>query len=638
LRPEQIADIRQPSDPRIHPDGRRAAFVVKQMDLDGDRYNSQIWLWDGVVASPFTAGLADKSPRWSPDGSRLAFLRMAGADGPAQVAVMPTDGGEPRVISEFDHGVSELEWSPDGSRLAVVAKTWGAAYAEMEDAERDRRARRITGLPFRWDDIGWMHDRRSHVWTLDPTGDDEPRCLTPGDHNESGIVWNPDGTEVAFLSARNPEHGLEPGTTAYTVAAAGGEAVARSEVCGWEQLSFDPSGRLYASGVPDRWDYPSISRLYRLDPDGPVVLTADLDRNVAVPAPPTNPGRPQWLADGRARLLIEDRGTVFAASVTEGGGVTEVIGGKRVITGISFTGEGSAAAFVASTTTNPGELFWWQGGSEQRITDLNADLETALVAPQSFSIDHEGVSIEGWIYLPPGESRVPVLLNIHGGPATQYGWGFFDEFQVYVAAGYGVVATNPRGSSGYGDVHVRAVVGQWQTDLPPDMRDLLAAVDAAGQVEPRLDTENVGVMGGSYGGLATIRVIATDQRFKSAVAERGVYVFNSFAGTSDIGPWFVRMYLDDKALDSQATLWDASSIKGFAEIETPTLIIHSENDYRCPIEQAEQLFVAMLRNGASVEMLRFPSPGSHELSRSGKPRHRVDRFAAILEWHDRYLK
>ena len=612
--------------------------MVKQMDLDEDWHVSEIWRWNGDVAAPFTAGKADKSPRWSPDGSQLAFLRAPDPNSPFQVAVMPTDGGEPRVITDFALGVTELEWSPDGRTLAVIAKTWSDDYADLDEAERERRPRRIGRLPFRWDNMGWTHDRRTHVWVVDPLGGEEARCLTPGDHNETGMVWSPDSNEIAFLSPRHPEHGLEAGTQAFTVPATGGEVVARSETGGWEQLSFDKDGNLYAAGNPDRWDYPSISRLYRLDADGPVVLTADFDRNVVVPAPPTDPGRAQWLDDGSARSTIEDGGTVYVAKITAQGEVSELIGGRRVITGSSFTADGGAAAFVASTPTNPGELWWWTPDESTQLTQLNAGLAATLVEPTSFAIEHEGVTVEGWIYLPPGEDQVPVLLNIHGGPATQYGWGFFDEFQVYAGAGYGIVATNPRGSSGYGDAHVRAIVGQWQSEMPPDMRDLLAAVDAAAEVEDRLDTETVGVMGGSYGGLATIRIIAADQRYKSAVAERGLYIFNSFAGTSDIGPWFGRMYLGPEALDSQSMMWDASPIRGFAEITTPTLILHSENDFRCPIEQAEQLFAALLRNGTPVEMLRFPAPASHELSRSGKPRHRVDRFEAIIEWHDRNMK
>jgi dipeptidyl aminopeptidase/acylaminoacyl peptidase len=608
------------------------------MDLEKDWYVSQIWQWDGSGAAPFTAGKADKSPRWSPDGSQLAFLRAPEPSTPFQVAVMPTDGGEPRVISDFALGVTELEWSPDGRSLAVVAKTWSDEYAELDEAERERKPRRLARLPFRWDNMGWTHDRRNHVWLIDPGGSEAARCLTPGEFNEGGIVWSPDGAAVGFLSARHPEYGLEAGVQAFTVAISGGEAVTRSEVAAWENLSFDHSGQLYATGLPDRWGYPATLGVHRLDPEGPVELTAGFDRNLAVPTPPTAPTGPQWLADGSARVLIEDQGKVTVGVLGADGAVSEIIGGNRAITGASFAADGEAAILVASTTTNPGELFWWDGTDETQLTDLNGALESEMVAPTRFTIEHEGISVEGWVYLPPGSGEVPVLLNIHGGPATQYGWGFFDEFQVYVGAGYGVVATNPRGSSGYGRDHVRAVLGEWQSDDPPDMRDLLAAVDAAAAVESRLDVDNVGVMGGSYGGLATVRLIAIDQRFKSAVAERGLYVFNSFAGTSDIGPWFTRLYLADDVLDSAATMWDASPLNGFANITTPTLIVHSEDDFRCPIEQAEQLFVAMLRNGTPVELLRFPSPASHELSRSGKPRHRVDRFEAIIEWHDRNLK
>lgn len=637
MRPEQIADIRQPSDPNLHPNGELVAFVVRQMDLAADWYASRIWRWDGDTAAPFTSGLADKAPRWSPDGAQLAFLRAADPDAKFQVAVMPSFGGEPELLTEFALGAREVQWSPDGRHLAVVARTWIDELANLDDTERARRPRRVARLPYRADNEGWAHDWRDHVWLVDPTGQSDPRCLTPGNFHETGIAWSPDGTEVAFLSSRHPEYGLESGNQVFTVGVSGGEVVARSGIGLWDIVSFDKSGRLYTGGVPDRWGYPDTMPLYRLDPDGAMALTADLDRNFVVPATATAPAAPQWLEDGSGRALVEDRGTVSVNTVGADGAVSELISGRQVITGASFSADGSRAAYVASTTTNPGELWLWSSGKSIRVTDLNGHVEAQMVAPIEFTISHDGVEIDGWVYLPPGEEQVPALLNIHGGPASQYGWGFFDEFQVYVGAGYGVVATNPRGSSGYGKRHVRAVVERWQEETPPDLRDLLAAVDAAATVAPRLDTTTVGVMGGSYGGLATIRVIAADQRYKSAVAERGVYVFNSFSGTSDIGPWFTRMYIGDGALDSPETMWNASSMKGFASIVTPTLIVHSDDDFRCPIEQAEQLFAAMLRNGTTVEMLRFPSPESHELSRSGKPRHRVERFEAILEWHGRFL-
>jgi dipeptidyl aminopeptidase/acylaminoacyl peptidase len=637
VRPEQIADIRNPSDPNLHPDGSQIVFVVAQSDLEADWTATQIWRWDGTTAAPFTAGKADKAPRWSPDGSSLAFLRAPEPGGKFQVAVMPTGGGEPAVVTDFALGVSELEWSPDGRHLAIVAKEWTSEWDDLDDDERKRRPRRISRLPFRANMLGWTHDRRTHVWLIDPTAAKDPQRLTPGDYDENGVVWSPDGTEIAFLSSRHPEFGLESGNQVFTVGIDGGEATIRSDVGMWGNLSFDQSGRLYGVGAPDRWGYPTVLSLYRFDSDGAVALTADFDRNLSVPAPVTAPAGPQWLDDGTARVLVEDRGTVAAHIVSPEGDVAPLIAGKQVINGISFSDDGSVAAYVTSTPTNPGELWRWVDGEATRLTDLNGSLESAMASPTSFTIEHEGVEIEGWVYLPAGEEKVPVLFNIHGGPATQYGWGFFDEFQVYVGAGYGVVATNPRGSSGYGKDHVRAVVEEWQTDMPPDLRDLLVAVDRAGEVEPRLDTDNVGVMGGSYGGLMTVVLTGADQRYKSAVAERGLYVMNTFAATADIGPWFTRMYVGDDALDSVETMWAASPLKGAGSITTPTLIIHAEDDFRCPIEQAEQLFLALLRNGTPAEFLRFPSE-NHEMSRSGKPKHRVERFEAILDWHGRWLR
>ena len=238
------------------------------------------------------------------------------------------------------------------------------------------------------------------------------------------------------------------------------------------------------------------------------------------------------------------------------------------------------------------------------------------------------------MYLPEGDEPVPLLFNIHGGPATQYGYGFFDEFQVYTGAGYGVVAINPRGASGYGTDFVRAVVGAWHEEMPPDLVDLLAAPDVAAAKFPRLDIGRMGIMGGSYGGFATVRVTAADHRYRSSVAERGLYVWTSFGATSDIGTYFDGMYVKRGATRDE--LWAASPLRHADAITTPTLVLHSETDWRCPIEQGEQLFALLQRNGVESEMLRFPGE-SHELSRNGKPKHRIERFEAILDWHARHL-
>ncbi len=640
MRPDQLADLRIPSDPQVAPDGRRVAFVVTRPDLDDDRYGSRIWIWDGATeARPLTAGPSDATPRWSPDGTRIAFLRCRD-DQPAQVAILPIDGGEATIVTEFDLGVTEIVWAPDAKRIAVVATTWTAPWADLDDDERARRPRRIDRFGYRFDGRGWLDDRRSHIWLVDPDGGDDPMLLTPGDFDESQVVWAPDGTELAFTSARHPTRMLDPGTQIWTVAAVGGDPVPVTDVGTWSLPSYDRSGRLHVIGLPGVDVHPNVYPLWRIEPDGSMTaLTGELDRNIAPFSPPLSPPPPRWLDDGSALAYIEDRGTVGVIRIHPDARVERVVDGPRVVTGIDPTPDGTFAALVITSPTDPGELYRWDGSDEPvAVTSLNEGFrrDTQLVEPAAFTIEHDGVRIDGWVYLPEGDEQVPVLVNIHGGPATQYGYGFFDEFQVYVEAGYGVVATNPRGSSGYGVDHVRAVVGRWTEERPPDLVDLLAAPDAAVAAFERLDPDRMGVMGGSYGGLATIRVLAEDHRYRSAVAERGLYSWTSFTGTSDIGPWFDRVYLGSDPLEGWPTRWAASPLAMAHRVETPTLIVHSEQDWRCPIEQAEQLFAVFVKKGLDTAFVRFPGEG-HELSRGGKPRHRVERFEAILDWHATHL-
>ena len=638
MRPDQIGEYRSVSDPRLHPDGTRVAFVVGRMDLEEDRYVKSIWLWDGTEARRLTSGSMDTAPRWSPDGERLAFLRKGASDDDApQVAVLPLDGGEATVVSDFELGATELAWSPDGSKIAVVALEWTADWKDVEKNERARRPRRLTRLGYRFEGRGWIHDKRSHVWVVDPDGDGDPLCLTRGDFNETEIAWSPDGGQIAFVSARHDDRDVDPGSQIWVVPTIGGEATALTGVGTWALPHYDRSGRLHAIGDDDRWAYPDVMPLRRHRDDETWEQVTDLDRNLVTFAPPLAPGGPRWLDDDTAFSTLEDSGRVRVVRITTDGRCEDVIGGDRLVTGIDPRPDGSAAVFAATAPTDPGELWWWENGEERRLTNFNDAFRASatLTAPQRFVIEHHGVEVEGWVYLPEGDDPVPLLLNIHGGPATQYGYGFFDEFQIYAGAGYGVVAINPRGASGYGSDHVRAVVGAWHEAAPPDLVDLLAAADTAAARFPRLDLDRMGVMGGSYGGFATVRVTAEDRRFKSAIAERGLYAWTSFGATSDIGTYFDVMYIKRGATYDE--LWAASPLRHADRITTPTLVLHSEHDWRCPIEQGEQLFAVLQRNGVASEMLRFPGEG-HELTRGGKPKHRKERFDAVLEWHGRHLR
>ena len=638
MHPGDLSRFVTVSDPQLHPDGVRVAFVVSRMDLDKDRYHKQIWLWDGAAARAFTHGPSDSRPRWSPDGTRLAFLRATGEEGKAaQVAVMPTVGGEAAVLTSFTLGATEAEWAPDGSRLAVIGVEWTAEWAGLDDDERKRRPRRITRAGYRFDDVGWRHDRRSNAYLVGPAGG-EPRPLSGGDFHDSGVSWRPDGKAVGFLSARHEKRYIDGANQAWEIPVAGGDLRALTVPGSWHGLHYRPDGVAHLVGIPDPWDWPAVAGLWRLEGESVVPIAADLDRSFAPPSPAALPAGPQWLVGGGCLSVIEDRGSNRVVRVEPDGTVSDVLGGERAVTGLTTRPDGAGFAFTATSPTDPGELWWWEGGTERRLTDLNATFraEAALVAPEAFTVLCDGVEIDAWAYLPPGDGPVPLLLNIHGGPATQYGWGFFDEFQVYAAAGYGVVAGNPRGSSGRGRDFVRAPVGRWIEERPPDLEDLLAVAGAALERFPRLDPERQGIMGGSYGGYMTACIVTVDERFCSAVPERGLYSYTSFAGTSDIGLRFPRMYLGDREYGQWERLWAASPLARVDRVTTPCLIVHSEGDARCPIEQGEQWFAALVANGVEAEMLRFPG-ASHELSRSGKPRWRRERFEAILEWHHRHL-
>jgi dipeptidyl aminopeptidase/acylaminoacyl peptidase len=637
--PEDLSCFRTVSDPQLHPDGVQVAFVVSRMDLDEDRYERQIWLWDGESARTFTRGPADSRPRWSPGGTRLAFLRATGEKGdPAQVAVMPFGGGEATTLTEFAHGATEAEWSPDGSRLAVIGSEWVDEWADLEDDERGRKPRRIVRAGYQFDNLGWRHDRRSNVYLVDPDGGD-PAVLSPGDYHDTGVCWRPDGAAVGFLSARHDTRYADSGVQAWEVPVAGGESEALTGVGVWSLLAYRPDGTPHLVGFPDVWGYPCVAGLWRLEHGTPVAVAEDLDRSFVSPAPPTAPAGPQWFDDGGLLNVLEDRGRLRVIRLSADDEVSDVLGGDRLITGVSTRGDGSAFAFAATSPTDPGNLWWWEDGTERRLTDLNSEFaeKCTLLEPQPFTVENDGVEIDAWAVLPPGDGPVPLLLNIHGGPATQYGFGFFDEFQIYAAAGYGVIACNPRGSSGRGRDYMRVPVECWVEERPPDLEDILAVAEGALERFPRLDRERMGIMGGSYGGLMTGRILPLDHRFRSAVPERGLYSFTSFAGTSDIGLRFPRMYLGtERHFENWEALWQASPLSRAHQITTPCLIIHSEQDHRCPIEQGEQLFAVLLANGVEAEMLRFPGE-SHELSRSGKPRHRRERFEAILDWHERHL-
>jgi dipeptidyl aminopeptidase/acylaminoacyl peptidase len=319
-----------------------------------------------------------------------------------------------------------------------------------------------------------------------------------------------------------------------------------------------------------------------------------------------------------------------------------IVGGARALNGYSASADGRLLTFAASTPVAPAEVFACRadGGDERGLTELNrAWLETvALSAPERFRFTRAGFELDVWVMRPAGfvaGRRYPTLLNIHGGPHAQYGHNFFDEFQVYAGAGYAVVYTNPRGGQGYGEAFAQAVVGDWGGG---DYADVMAALDEAIARDPFIDPDRLGVLGGSYGGFLTSWIVGHTRRFKAACSERAVNCQYTMFGTSDIGASFnVAELGGPMPWEDMARYIERSPLTYAKDVVTPLLIIHSEDDLRCPIEQGEQLFVALKKLRREVRFIRFPGE-NHEMSRSGKPRHRLERFRHILDWFGGYLE
>jgi dipeptidyl aminopeptidase/acylaminoacyl peptidase len=646
--PEDVYELTGVADPRLSPDGATVAYVVNRIDGEAHEYRGAVWLApaDGSgEPRPFTAGAkSDGDPRWSPDGSRLAFT--SNRDGKvSQLYVMPVAGGEARKLTDLKEDVTQPEWSPDGTTIAFVARVRDAAYDEEDD--KKRAPRRITRLQYKHDNIGWTFDRPQHLFTVKADGSDAAAQLTSGDCEDSGPAWSPDGATIAFVSARHEDWDIDMATDVYLVDAAGGEPRRLTQGGGsMGGLSWSPDGtRLAVQRYPALYDDPKNTQVGVVDAASGAIrlLSQALDRDCGGYGAVREP---VWVGDD-ILFPVDDRGRTHVYRVAAGGSATPelVIGGEREVTG--FDARAGRVVFSAGEATRLSELY--EGGGEpdggRRLTAVGDAFAAAreLAAPERFTaVSADGSEVEAWVMRPAGfepGKRYPTLLTIHGGPFGQYGVGFFDEFQVYSAAGYVVLYSNPRGSSGYSEAWGRAIRGPG--DAGPgwgsvDYDDCMAVVDEALRRFDFVDPERLGVMGGSYGGYMTSWIVSHTDRFKAAVSERSVNSLVSEWGSSDFG-WDFRGYLGAYLFEDVQKYIDVSPSTYAADIHTPLLILHSEEDLRCPVEQAEQLFVSLRLLRRPVEMVRFPKE-SHELSRSGSPVHRVQRFEIILEFMGRYLK
>ena len=644
--PEDLTRILFVTDPQISPDGRRVAFVVTSLSEERDEYLANIWIVgvEGGTPRRFTAGpRRDIEPRWSPDGTRLAFLSERALKDKLQLYVLPADGGEPTKLTALEHGVSSIAWAPDGTRLAFVSLVGGQHEPESEEEKRKSRpARVITSVKYRFNGEGFTYERRPHVFVV-PLDGSSPVQITDGDFIDADPVWAPDGESIVFASARHAARDDDDASDLWQVPAKGGAPQRLTATTGPVMLpAFAPDGRTIAflarAGLNA---YGRNVQLFTVPSEGGqvVCLTSALDRSCG----PLHV-RPQWSPDSRfITVAAEERGDIGLWRVAAPGGSAPVriVGGERALNGFSASADGRLLAFAASGPVAPAEVFVCRvdGSDERRLTELNRGWtdSVTLSTPERFRFTRAGFDLDVWVIRPAGfvaGQRYPTLLSIHGGPHAQYGHNFFDEFQVYAGAGYGVVYTNPRGSQGYGEAFAQAVVGDWGGG---DYADVMAALDEALARHPFIDPDRLGVLGGSYGGFLTSWTVGHTKRFKAACSERAVNCHYTMFGTSDIGSSFNVVELGGPLpWEDMARYIERSPLTYAKDITTPLLILHSEDDLRCPIEQAEQLFVALKKLRREVRFVRFPGE-NHEMSRSGKPRHRLERFRYILEWFSAHL-
>ena len=646
MQPDDVHELVNAGDPRISPDGGRVAYTVTEIDKDANEYRSAIWVapLDGSSEpSRFTSGeRRDTTPRWSPDGKWLAFASNRGGDdkAPANLYVITAGGGEGLKLTELKEPIEAIAWSPDSTRIAFTTRVRDQAHEEED--ERKRAPRRFRRVFHKLDSVGFTGDRRKHVFVVGLAGG-QPNQITSGDFEHDNPAWSPDGKQLVFDGLRDEDWDTRLINRLYVMDVDGGEPKALTDDEGsYEGPSFSPDGSriAYRMTVEDG-TYPHHTHLGVMNADGSdaTLLTTALDRQCA---PYPDHREPLW---DRGRLLfsIEDGGNVHLYAVSVDGSTDPelVVGGEQAIS--SYDIRDGTLVYLASTHRTMREVY--VGTERRRLTDVGRSFTEGreLGEPERFTATSpDGYEVDAWVLRPPGfeeGTRYPAILTIHGGPFTQYTTGFFDEFQVMAAAGYVVLFSNPRGGSGYSEEHGRAIRGPLNGAGPGwgslDYDDVLAVVDTALETFDFVDPDRIGVIGGSYGGYMTSWIVGHTKRFKAAISERAVNNLVSMFGSSDLF-WVFERQFGGPLWENVDAYLERSPSTFAQDIETPVLVLHSEQDLRCNIEQGEHLFTLLRLLGKDVELLRFPAE-SHELTRAGSPIHRVARFEAVLEWFGRYL-
>lgn len=646
ITPEDYFAFEFLSDPHLSPDGKLVAYVVTKVDRAQNRRSSAIWMVaaDGSRAPwQFTTNpQSASSPRWSPDGRSLAFIsaRPSADAGPQeqprpQVYVLSLDGGEARRVTNLKNGVSLFQWSPDGSRLVVVSRLGPSDSRPENPNSKDRSdVRHYKEIRYKFNDTGWFDDRRTHLWVVDLKSGAAKQLTEGHDWNDSDPQWSPDGTKIAFVSNRTgKEYDDNRNSDVWVIAAEGGALVKISDHAETDsQPRWSPDGKTIAfTGTTQEREHPKIYLAPATGNAASVLAANGLD---------LIPTGLEWSDDGRALFFetgVKGESHLFRVDLASKA-IAQVTKGSRAVRAVDF-GK-NAMVYMVNDFKHLDDLFIsdLSGKNERQLTHLNAALWKQLQLSDVERFTYKSADnwdVDGFIVKPINYQegkKYPLILNVHGGPAGMYGVDWFHEFQVYAAKGYGVLYTNPRGSTGYGQKFERGIFGEWGGK---DYQDVMNGVDAALKRYAWIDADKLGVTGGSYGGYMTNWIVGHTDRFKAAVTLRSVVNFISDEGTRD-GAYGHKGDFGGDLFEKFDLYWDRSPLKYAKNVKTPTLILHADNDFRVPLEQGEQWFRALKHFGVTTEIVMFPRE-NHNLTRTGEPKHLVESLNWQLYWFARFI-
>ncbi len=644
---EDLAKIVMVSDPRISPKGDKIAFVASKMDLEADEYVNRVWIADlnkNEVYS-LTNGPKDVSPRWSSSGKYIAFTSrrtLKKEERGSELWISRIEGGEPRLVVKVKNPITQVEWLPNEKEMVLLTSE-GEIQEDVKVIER---------LLYWFNGKGFIHSLRQHMYLVNAlTG--ELVQLTKGDLDVNYISVSHDGSKVAYIAKLDDSKPFITDLFIYDFKTQEHLKLTKSNMS-IDHVSWSPDDKyLVFRGHDFRRGTISHRHIYVVSSNGGELtdLTANIDRNTlnTLNSDVRGPGRehgPIWIGN-YIYFVIHSGGSVNLYRMKFDSREIEVVtSGERSIeafSGVEVNGK-HFLAYTSMTAIEPPELYVWDEESgERKITSFNTNLlaEIELSKPMRFKFKaSDGVEIDGWILKPPKcEAKNPALLYIHGGPKTAYGYSFIHEFHLIAAKGYVLIYMNPRGSDGYSEefADIRGRYGE------RDYQDLMEGLEYVLKTYDFIDEDRIGVAGGSYGGFMVNWIVTHTDKFRAAISMRGISNWFSFYGVSDIGYWFTLDHILGDLKERPLTrenimkMIEKSPITYAEHASTPLLIIHSIEDLRCYYEQALQFFTALKWLGKEVRLVLIPKE-NHDLSRTGKPKHRIERLKHIVKWLDEYLK